>query len=447
MATFLKYIPPFATTAADEINIGGAPFILRTFSGLGNARFVQQSQKGPFQFGETFINTDVSARILSITIRVQGTSYTDLLTQKNKLAKAMVLEPDREKIPEIGILQFFREGLSTLELEVVPRLSPQFTEIRGAEKKIADADLEFYAPNPHWRETADKTDQIQREEFNSVQLTEVTVNDYNSTGTNTNLNVIGTNAFVGGRLEISGTNTSGNRTTPNKATTNAEVISPILNDSIIWWDDVIRPNTSITIEKSFDDGGTWETVTRKGEAVKPVGTDMTGINLKLRATLNRNAGSDPSPILYNLYWRCLYDFPGGGFILPSIFPGEIVSFDVRDEVNNTGDVSVPILATITVGSGGQVKNPRIVNETIDKEIKVDITVTENQALEIDTTFGKKSVTLIDSLGNRTNAMQFLDLDVSEFWKLKSGTNRIFFDATQNTKGTLEIIWRNRFAGV
>jgi hypothetical protein len=130
---------------------GDRPYVLRHFSQLGNTLTLPQATKGPFQVGESFLNVDIGARILTITLRLIATDLAELNTLRSALTRSMAMEPTISlDAPSLGVLRWVREGHDTLELLCAPRESPQFGEIPGS--TAVDADIELYAPDPYWRE-------------------------------------------------------------------------------------------------------------------------------------------------------------------------------------------------------------------------------------------------------------------------------------------------------
>lgn len=149
------------------------------------------------------------------------------------------------------------------------------------------------------------------------------------------------------------------------------------------------------------------------------------------------------------FWRDLEDsnaeLVGGfaGFIFPLEHPFEIVSGQSEVDIQNAGDVSVPVMIRIY----GELTTPRIINLTTGEGIKISGTIGESQFLEIRTGFGDKAVELVRNDGSRVNWMGNIDLDNSDFWHLAVGNNRVQLDPDSNVSGTARIFWRQRYAGI
>lgn len=181
---YFLYFPP---TGAAPIQFGnGSAYVLRDFQGIGTALVNPQSQKAPYQIGETFINTNIKARSFSIDVRIRANSHIELNQKRNELSRALVLETNQTAIPNLGVLRYVRQDLETYEIEVSPVNSPEFSEVTPS-ILAADASMEFYAPYSYWRAISDSNITITNPEIGAYQLNEWTENDYETTGTNTNL--------------------------------------------------------------------------------------------------------------------------------------------------------------------------------------------------------------------------------------------------------------------
>lgn len=159
MAEYFEYFP---VGGGSSIIFGNnSDYILRNFTGTGSTLVNQQTQKAPFQIGKSYLNANVNPRVVTIDVRFKDNSLTEINTLKNDLSKKLVAEPISEiGAADLGILRYHREGHDTLELPAVPIDSPQFTQVtrRG---NVYDADIEFFCPNPYWREISDTSVQFQ----------------------------------------------------------------------------------------------------------------------------------------------------------------------------------------------------------------------------------------------------------------------------------------------
>jgi hypothetical protein len=128
-----------------------------------------------------------------------------------------------------------------------------------------------------------------------------------------------------------------------------------------------------------------------------------------------------------------FSFP---FTMSEPDPVEFGLFLPANVAINEGQAAAPVIIRII----GACVNPRIDNLSTGEYIKFkNLTMTADQVLEIDTTFGQKKV-LLDG----QNAFNKLDFS-STFFNLKIGENKIeFSDETGSTTATIHFLYRNLF---
>jgi hypothetical protein len=154
---WVEYFPP---NGDDVLTFAyEPPYIIEAFDGLGDNRAAPITTRGPAQRGTTLRDVSVSERVVPLTIMVMidGGTVAQLEAAKAALRRALVVEPGGfGSPPALGLLRFHRDddSLDVLELEALPRESPQFT--RTNRVNWAEADIEFVAPYPYPRETMDR---------------------------------------------------------------------------------------------------------------------------------------------------------------------------------------------------------------------------------------------------------------------------------------------------
>ncbi len=109
---------------------------------------------------------------------------------------------------------------------------------------------------------------------------------------------------------------------------------------------------------------------------------------------------------------------------------------------NTGDVPAPILVTFQ----GPSTNPRIINQNTLEYIRLNTTLAAADSFEVDTSFGNKTVKLIQS-GIEVNGIAFLDIG-STFFQLERGSNTVYYedDAVLST-ATASLEFTERYSGL
>jgi hypothetical protein len=129
----------------------------------------------------------------------------------------------------------------------------------------------------------------------------------------------------------------------------------------------------------------------------------------------------------------LFLFPFTMSATDPVYMGSILPSNIAV---NEGQVAAPVVIRII----GACVNPRIDNLTTGEFILFkNLTLGEDDVLEIDTTFGQKKVLL-----NGQNAFNKLDFS-STFFNLKIGENLIeFTDDTGSTAATIHFIYKNLF---
>jgi len=109
---------------------------------------------------------------------------------------------------------------------------------------------------------------------------------------------------------------------------------------------------------------------------------------------------------------------------------------------NTGDVPAPFLVTFQ----GPSTNPRIINQNTLEYIRLNTTLAAADSFEVDTSFGNKTVKLIQG-GIVKNGIAFLDIG-STFFQLERGSNTVYYedDAVLST-ATASLEFTERYSGL
>jgi hypothetical protein len=147
------------------------------------------------------------------------------------------------------------------------------------------------------------------------------------------------------------------------------------------------------------------------------------------------------------FWReiadvGLYFYSSGGWSWPLLFPLAMQGGSVSQEIVNLGDVDAPVLIRMY----GEATNVYMSNLTTGQIVKILTALAAGDYVEIDTSFGAKSVTLVSG-ATRTDLMSALDLSNADFWSLVPGSNWISFGAGLNVSGYAALYWRQRYSGI
>lgn len=150
MSYYLEWISP----RGDVLTFGASPpYVLRSADGLSSTRVEPQTHKAPYQHGETLLDASISARSITLQLAIIP-GADDIDTLRNRLARAMLVETAPHGEPKVGVLRLYRPGHEPLEIECIPRDSPQISDAGG--RAVAFADIELYCPYPFWREIKDR---------------------------------------------------------------------------------------------------------------------------------------------------------------------------------------------------------------------------------------------------------------------------------------------------
>lgn len=129
------------------------------------------------------------------------------------------------------------------------------------------------------------------------------------------------------------------------------------------------------------------------------------------------------------------------FRFPFHFPVRFATRGDTRTILNDGDVPTPI----EVEFRGHAVNPRIENNTTGEFIQVNREIPADYKLIIDTTFGRKRVSIVAPDGIETNAFHYIDLD-STFFDLEVGENRLSF-ITDGGNPEVYVYFKKRYVGV
>jgi hypothetical protein len=133
----------------------------------------------------------------------------------------------------------------------------------------------------------------------------------------------------------------------------------------------------------------------------------------------------------------------GGLSFPLRLGTSFAQKGFKKILQNQGDVATPV----TIEFYGPATNPVVWNRTTGEFIRVSRTLVETDKLVITTDFGKKSVTIENADGLKTNVFNWIDLE-STFWQLVPGENIIEFGSdSDSTKSRIVISYKNRYLSV
>lgn len=133
----------------------------------------------------------------------------------------------------------------------------------------------------------------------------------------------------------------------------------------------------------------------------------------------------------------------GGLEFPFSFPITFGTVGSTITLNNDGDTTLPLYIELN----GPLTNPTLTNQTTGEFIKLSQELLSGYKLEINTAFGKKSVVIVDNLGNRSNGFGYISPD-STLFGLSVGYNTLSYtDDVQPNKTAVSLFYKKRYIGV
>lgn len=135
----------FTNSRGEEIEFFSAPYRLKSIEGIGDVKADIQSEKSPFQDGDTFIDAIFEPRFVEIEFNIIGNNYEDVSSRRSYLAR--VTNPKLG----LGILRYESDDLVRV-IEAVAESVPIFgsgRENRTDGRQVTQ--LSFKCPNPYWK--------------------------------------------------------------------------------------------------------------------------------------------------------------------------------------------------------------------------------------------------------------------------------------------------------
>ena len=152
------------------------------------------------------------------------------------------------------------------------------------------------------------------------------------------------------------------------------------------------------------------------------------------------------------FWKSLHQTTRGlkayepKFVLPVTLPASMGEVGDFTSVLNEGDVEAPVLITVS----GPVVNPEITNETTGETLRINVTLSLDEVLYIDTDPRRKRVEIFRGGAFYRTAFGLIDRNYakSSLWKLAPGENNLSYVADEgNENATVVVQWNDRFVAV
>ena len=137
----------FINSKGQSVELGNdGPFILTKIEGLGAVNAAIQTQKSPFQDGETYIDNTLEPRSISIEIMILADDAEEMMINRRKMLQ--VFNP---KLGEGKLI--YEYGNIKREIEAISELAPVFPNAGDFKDTMQPGLIQLYCPNPFWLDT------------------------------------------------------------------------------------------------------------------------------------------------------------------------------------------------------------------------------------------------------------------------------------------------------
>ena len=120
-------------------------FFIGSVEGLGDVDANNQSQKAPYQDGDSYIDSNLEPRFLSFQVTIRGLNDTDISEKRSQLASLFN--------PKLGLGVFdYKYGDVIRTIEAVSEHIPKYgTGFENLGRRHQKALVSLKCPNPYWR--------------------------------------------------------------------------------------------------------------------------------------------------------------------------------------------------------------------------------------------------------------------------------------------------------
>lgn len=144
----------FINSKGQSIQLGNdGPFILTKIEGTGAVNADIQTQKSPFQDGETYIDNTLEPRSLSIEIMVLAEDKEEMMKNRRKLLQ--VFNP---KLGEGKLI--YEYGNIKRGIRAISELAPVFPDAGDFKDTMQPGLIQLYCPEPFWLDNFEISEEI-----------------------------------------------------------------------------------------------------------------------------------------------------------------------------------------------------------------------------------------------------------------------------------------------
>jgi len=144
----------FINSKGQSVELGNdGPFILTKIEGTGAVNVNIQSQKSPYQDGESYLGNTLEPRSIPIEIMVLGENTDDIARKRHRLLQAFN--------PKLGQGQLIYEfGNIRREIKAISELAPVFPHAGDFSDTMQPGLIQLYCPNPFWIDGFETSEEI-----------------------------------------------------------------------------------------------------------------------------------------------------------------------------------------------------------------------------------------------------------------------------------------------
>ena len=144
----------FINSKGQSIQLGNdGPFILTKIEGTGAVNIDMQSQKSPYQDGESYLGNTLDPRPLSIELMILANTIEEMMMNRRKLLSAFN--------PKLGEGRLIYEiGGIKREIKAISELAPVFPDAEDFKDTMQQGLIQLYCPNPFWLDEFETSEEI-----------------------------------------------------------------------------------------------------------------------------------------------------------------------------------------------------------------------------------------------------------------------------------------------
>lgn len=144
----------FINSKGQSIQLGNdGPFILTKIEGLSATNAHIQTQKSPYQDGESYIDNTLESRSLSIEIMVLADNREEMMINRRKMLQVFN--------PKMGQGRLIYEyGNIKREIKAISELAPVFPDAGDFKDTMQPGLIQLYCPNPFWLDEFTQTEEM-----------------------------------------------------------------------------------------------------------------------------------------------------------------------------------------------------------------------------------------------------------------------------------------------